>query len=304
MDDKRLRHMGAIQIKPKYDWKKYKFVSELGDGAFGKVFLVNSCEDRKNYALKKIKCETNDDLEHVTEELKAMSRLEHPNIVKIVETVCKQRDDFLADIYIILEYCSKGTLTQRLSKPYNEAKQIKWLKQLSEAVAYIHALSLVHRDLKPDNILFSANDNVKVGDFGLARDFVSAKREDETWLNYYMNSFCGTIFYMAPEVFDGHYNEKADVFALGLLMYVIAERIYNYIEGKLCYGLFLRLDDGTWTPLGLQMYIDKKGLHDQFSFKKCSSRVARIIESALVYNQNDRSDAASLHGKMKDIQWI
>ncbi|XP_046860201.1 serine/threonine-protein kinase Nek1-like [Xenia sp. Carnegie-2017] len=123
--------MGAIQIKPKYDWDKYKFISNLGEGAFGEVFLVNSCEDRKNYALKKIKCETNDDLEHVTEELKAVSRLEHPNIVKIVETLHEQQHNFSADIYIILEYCPRGTLTQRLSKPYNEAKQLKWLKQLS-----------------------------------------------------------------------------------------------------------------------------------------------------------------------------
>ncbi|XP_046859803.1 eukaryotic translation initiation factor 2-alpha kinase 1-like [Xenia sp. Carnegie-2017] len=284
----------------KYDWDKYKFESNLGEGAFGEVFLVNSCEDGKNYALKKLKCRTNDDLHNVMEELKAMSRLEHPNIVKIVETVCKQQGDFLADIYIILQYCPRGTLTQRLSKQYNEAKQLKWLKQLSEAVAYIHALSLVHRDLKPDNILFNANDNVKVGDFGLARDFVSAKRENETWLNYYMNSFYGTIFYMAPEVFDGHYNEKADVFALGLLMYIIVEAKYLNINGKCCYGLFISLKDGTWAPLGLQMYHDKKGL--QFTFEKCSRRIAQIIGSALIYNQNDRSDAASIHGKLKDIQ--
>ncbi|XP_046860204.1 serine/threonine-protein kinase PDIK1L-like [Xenia sp. Carnegie-2017] len=198
----------------KYDCDKYKFISNLGEGAFGEVFLVNSCEDRKNYALKKLKCRTNDVLHNVMEEL--------------------------------------------LSKPYNEAKQLKWLKQLSEAVAYIHALSLVHRDLKPDNILFNANDNVKVGDFGLARDFVSAKREDETWLNYYMNSFCGKIFYMAPEVFDGHYNEKADVFALGLLMYILVEAKYLNINGKCCYGLFISLKDGTWAPLVCKCIMIKK----------------------------------------------
>ncbi len=208
----------------KYDWEKYRYIKTLGAGSFGEVYLVSDASTRQEFALKKVKCGSNDDLNNVTQELKSIRKLMHPNIMALIEIRGKQKDNFWTEVYMIFEYCTGGTLGDRLQKPSSKELDIKWMRQLAHAIRYIHGLALVHRDLKLDNILLSANDNIKVGDFGLARDFVAAKRQDETWAKYYMSAPCGTLFYMAPEVFDGHYTEKADVFSLGVLLYVIEER--------------------------------------------------------------------------------
>ena len=288
-----------VPIRPKYEWVKYKYIKTLGAGAFGEVYLVCDAKTAKRqYALKKIKCGSNDDLNNVTQELKSMSKCIHPNIMRLLETYCKQKDDFYAEIYMILEYCSGRTLTDRLEQPSTKALNRKWMQQLTDAVSYIHAFALVHRDLKPDNVLLDANSNIKLGDFGLARDFVAAKRDDETWENYYMTAACGTLFYMAPEVFEGHYTNKADVFALGVLLYAIEERQCFEINGVKCYGIFIRLSDGDFAPLGLQMHIGNRGLH--VPFNKCCPRMAQIIGSALLFDQKERADAATINGKLKE----
>ena len=298
--------MGNIQATPapitprmKYDCKDYTYIKTLGAGAFGEVYLVRDSK-KDNYALKKIKCGSNDDLNTVTQELKSMSKLNHRNIMRLFETFCKQKDHFYAEIYLILEYCSGGTLTDRLGQlPIDRALNRQWMQQLTDAVAYIHAFALVHRDLKPDNVLLNANNNIKVGDFGLARDFIAAKREDETWENYYMTAACGTLFYMAPEVFEGHYTDKADVFALGVLLYAIEERECFEINGHKCYGIFVRLSDDDRAPLGLQMHIDNKGLRVPFS--KSRPKIAQIIGSALLFDQKQRADAATINGELKNV---
>jgi serine/threonine protein kinase len=283
----------------KYDWPRYRYSKTLGAGAFGEVYLVHDTKTTgRVYALKKIKCGSNDDLNNVTQELKSVSKFNHPNIMALYDTRCKQKEDFWAEVYMIFEYCSGGTLSDRLQKPSTKALDIKWMRQLANAVAYIHALALVHRDLKPDNILLSATDNIKIGDFGLARDFVAAKRENETWANYYMSAACGTLFYMAPEVFEGHYTEKGDVFALGVLLYAIEERKCFEINGMKCYGIFILLPDEDRAPLGLQMYNDKTGL--KVPFTKCSPKLAQIIGSTLLFDHNNRADAATIHGKLKE----
>lgn len=285
--------------RPKYEWVKYKYIKTLGAGAFGEVYLVRDARTAKRHALKKIKCSSNDDLSSVTQELKSMTKVSHPNIMRLLETLCKEKDHFYAEIYMIFEYCSGGTLTDRLEQqPSSEALNRKWMQQLTEAVTHIHAFALVHRDLKPDNVLLDANNNIKVGDFGLARDFVAAKRDDETWENYYMTAACGTLFYMAPEVFEGHYTDKADVFALGVLLYAIEERQCFDINEVKCYGIFLRLSDEDFAPLGLQMHIDKKGL--RVPFNKCRPKIAQIIGSALLFDQKKRADAATINGKLKE----
>lgn len=281
-----------------YNWAEHRYESTLGVGAFGEVYKVRNVRTSCVYALKKIKCGSNVDLNNVTQELKCVCKLRHPNIMALHETCCKQRKDFSAEIYMIFEYCVNGTLGDRLQKPSSKEQDLNWMRQLTDAITYIHSHALVHRDLKPDNILLGRDDKIKVGDFGLARDFHAAKRKDETWANYYMSATCGTLFYMAPEVFEGHYTEKADVFALGLLLYAIEERQCFQINGLTCYGIFIRLSDGDFAPLGLQMHIDNTTC--QVPFKKCDPKMAQIIGSTLLFDQKNRSDAQSVLQKLND----
>ena len=121
-----------------------------------------------------------------------------------------------------MEECSGGEFFDRLSKKakqkkmYTEKDAAKIFKQILEAVNYLHAHGVCHRDLKPENILFStmADDSfLKLIDFGLSKVFDGNKTT--------MKGAVGTTFYMAPEVITGQYNEKCDIWALGVILYII-----------------------------------------------------------------------------------
>ena len=86
---------------------------------------------------------------------------------------------------------------------------------------------MVHRDLKPENVLLNRRGNVKLADFGLAREYIAPRRVDA---RYYIDYEVGTTYWLAPKYFTDHYTEKADVFSLGLLFFAILKR--DYIESN------------------------------------------------------------------------
>ena len=271
---------------------------KLGAGNFGEVFKVRHRVTGKLFALKVIKCSNDEELNNVMGEMKALSKLSHPNIMELFETNYKQNEMFSAEIYLLFEYCTQGTLSERLLRASTKQRQIKWMLQLANAVAYIHLKTLVHRDLKPENILLTDGENIKVGDFGLSREFVAMKRDDETWESYYMTNRCGTFFCAAPEVFGKHYTEKADVFALGVLFYAIEERKYVEVQGAKRFGAFVDDNEGNMVPVGLQMVCDRNAGLRVF-FDKTDKHLVEIIRLALLLDQKQRPSAATIQEKLE-----
>ena len=113
-----------------------------------------------------------------------------------------------------------------------------------------------HRDLKPDNVLLTATENVKLADLSLAREYIAlkrtdARRQDSSWMasyaQYYMTSGVGTMHWMAPEFFRSRYTEKADVFPLGAIFYAILERDFVMIHGK---ASLRRVQEYSWRRKG------------------------------------------------------
>uniref|UniRef100_A0A8C0ARL6 Serine/threonine kinase 35 n=1 Tax=Buteo japonicus TaxID=224669 RepID=A0A8C0ARL6_9AVES len=130
-----------------------------------------------------------------------------------------------------------------LSRRPDPATNKSFMLQLTSAIAFLHKNHIVHRDLKPDNILITEKSGtpvLKVADFGLskvcagltARGKEGGHENKNVNVNkYWLSSACGSDFYMAPEVWEGHYTAKADIFALGIIIWAMIERI-TFIDAE------------------------------------------------------------------------
>ena len=192
--------------------------NKLGSGAFGVVFKARDllASETVFYALKDVVCSNSASIGKAISEVETLRRVKHDFIVKII--AADQYEDSRGGFHVLIltEYCSGGNLNDRLSQPSSEEKTLKWLSQIASALSYLHSLQIVHRDVKPDNVMLtdSTREDLKLGDFGLAREFLALKRVETLSTSncglaqYYMQSGTGPAHWMAPEVFTCHYTEK------------------------------------------------------------------------------------------------
>ncbi|MCA8920560.1 MAG: serine/threonine protein kinase [Planctomycetes bacterium] len=192
----------------------FRRIRELGSGAMGAVLEVEHGHTGGRYALKVILPDALDAeaLARFQREARAMARLNHPHVARIHAA---QLDPPLR--YLVLDLCTGGTLKDRLKAgplPIEQAATIG--AQLASGVAHAHARGILHRDIKPTNVLFDERGSPVLADFGLARSG-DASRMTRT------GELLGTPLYMAPEqVLDGkRAGPEADVYALGALLYLM-----------------------------------------------------------------------------------
>ncbi|KAG7359172.1 protein kinase family protein [Nitzschia inconspicua] len=169
-----------------------------------------SGESNAVYALKTIILDKVTDAtfrKELLNEISILRSIDHPNIVKAIETY-----DYQNRLYLVLELCSGGDLYAR--DPYSEqqAKAITYM--MLDAVAYLHAKNLVHRDLKYENVCFCSptSSSIKIIDFGLSKKYMKEGSMNET---------VGTVYTMAPEVIKGEYDEACDVWSIGVMTFML-----------------------------------------------------------------------------------
>ena len=196
------------------------------------------------------------------------------------------RDTRGLHMLILTEYCAGGNLNDRLTRPSSDLVNYKWMRQMAAALAYLHTREVVHRDLKPENVLFTETEDIKLADFGLAREYIALtqtpeQRDDGSWIStyaqYYMNTYAGTPYWMAPDVFSGHYTEKADVFSLGVLFFAILERDFVMGNGKPYYGAFKSVAGAGRVGLGYAMAKYDAGVSIEFSSRAQGSPLMQSI---------------------------
>ncbi|KAL7671224.1 hypothetical protein ACOME3_006128 [Neoechinorhynchus agilis] len=197
------------QCDPRLKIHQFRLEKTVGEGAFGRIVLATfKGEGHKKIALKilnKRKLVEIGNLEKVLSELRITASCNHPNIVRF---------DFAfmdnSYIYIGLEYLKYGNLMSEMQrKRFSEASVKFVIAQFVLALEYLHAMGIVHRDIKPENTLLTKDGYIKLCDFGLGR---------RTGLNCF--TFCGTMFYMAPEIFQSiGYGKMVDWWAIGVLIY-------------------------------------------------------------------------------------
>ena len=196
----------------------YKVVAKVGKGSFGSVYKVVDIKTGIIRAMKVIKKDNvhyQDDEKCFLKEIEILSKLEHPNIIKIIEY-------FVDDInyYVIMEYLNGGELYEAIIKlkHFNENKAANVMKQVLHALNYLHSYGIIHRDIKPENILVDShshkdNMNIKLIDFGTCNYMV-----DE---NKHLTLKVGSPYYIAPEVLKKKYNKKCDMWSAGVICYIM-----------------------------------------------------------------------------------
>ena len=282
----------------------------LGNGAFGVVYKVRDEETSSVYALKDVLCSNASEIHNAIREVETLNQICHDNVISVIEAD-QFRDDQGLHMLILTEYCAGGNLNERLSRPSNDVMNFKWMRQTADALAYLHSCGVVHRDLKPDNVLLTAEEDVKLADFGLAREYIALKRNDArrggswmtSYVQYYMTSGTGPIHWMAPEFYHQHYTEKADVFSLGVLFFAILERDFITIDRKRCYGAFVRVPRVGKIGLGYAMAKFDGDVNIVFSRgAQGSNAMQDVTLDALQYNKDNRPSATEIKRLFEDTE--
>jgi serine/threonine protein kinase len=212
----------------------YTFVSIIGSGSFSIVILAAHDETGDPFAVKILARQFLVDHNYVEQfqrELTLFSSFSHPNIVKFISV---SDDDNL--IYVMMEYCPLGNLHELIINQgaFSESVARTIVRQILEAVAYLHSLRVAHRDLKPENILICESSKIKLADFGFSREATSG---------LLFRTQCGSPLYASPEVissipYDG---SSADMWSVGVIIFVLVtgrvpwEDLYN--QNKLFYDI-------------------------------------------------------------------
>jgi eukaryotic-like serine/threonine-protein kinase len=194
---------------------KYKILSPLGSGGFGTVYLAEDTWIDKKIAIK-VPHRQNVDFSDLLREPRLLASLNHPNIVSIL-TAEKQANLF----FIVMEYVPGDTLETVISRDgrIDLARTLDYTCQICNAVDHAHQHGVLHRDLRPGNVLVTQGGIVKVADFGTSR-FIETSA--------YGTTVIGSPPYMAPEQFRGKAVFASDIYSLGVTMYQMLTGVLPY----------------------------------------------------------------------------
>lgn len=194
----------------KVRYKDKRDVMSLAKKQSGKTTATTTNEDDEVYVLKSImKDHIGNDLvlDEMRQEIHTMSKLNHPNICRLIEAYERRRH-----IYLVMEFCKGGNLASRMPMKEKEAAAV--CKKILSAVEYLHGKGLAHRDIKLENIMFDGKGEIKLIDFGLATAYLN---EDYK----HMTDKVGTLYSMAPQVLAGDYDERCDLWSVGVVAYLL-----------------------------------------------------------------------------------
>ena len=261
----------------------YRLVRLLGEGGFAQVYLGEHVYLHTQAAIKVLNMQlTSDSLEWFRSEARTIARLFHPNIVRVLDFGVESVTPFL-----VLDYAPGGTLRQQhpSGKPIPLSTIVSYVKQVAEALQYAHDEKLIHRDVKPENMLLGRRKEVLLSDFGIALMVQSTRIPD-------LQNVAGTLSYTAPEQIQGKPRQASDQYSLGVV-------VYEWLSGEVPYN-------GSLTEIiSQQLAVPPPPLRDKIPAispsveqvvmtaleKDPKKRFGTVREFALALEQASQSDA-------------
>ena len=203
-------------IHDEYDIEK----KPIGQGSFGTVFKAREKNTGIVRAIKQVMHESIDNYDGFMNEVAALKTLDHPNIIKLFEVFEDSKC-----VYLVQEFWEGGELFDYIAdrERLSESDAARVFHQIVSAILYWHKNCICHRDLKPDNFMFSTKDKnslVKLIDFGLSRSFFKYQEAGKGEV-FRMETRAGTWLYMAPEVLNNDYSNAWDTWSLGVILYIM-----------------------------------------------------------------------------------
>ncbi|XP_030901639.2 serine/threonine-protein kinase Nek1 isoform X2 [Melopsittacus undulatus] len=239
---------------------KYIKVRKIGEGSFGKAFLVKAKENGQQYVIKEINISkmSNKEREESRREVAVLANMKHPNIVLYRESFEEN-----GCLYIVMDYCEGGDLFKKINAQkgilFSEDQILDWFVQICLALKHIHDRKILHRDIKSQNIFLTKDGTIQLGDFGIARVLNSTAELARTCI--------GTPYYLSPEICQNKpYNNKSDIWALGCVLYEMCTLKHAFEAGNMK-NLVLKIISGPFPPVSTHYSYDLRNLLSQL-FKR------------------------------------
>jgi len=223
---------------------KYDVIRILGEGSFGKVYLMRDKVRRALVCVKiiKIKNIPKKEREATKMEVDLLRRLNHPNIVRYNDSFLSKNGESLC---IVMEYCDGGDLASQIKAAkrnlFSESKILHWFVQMALGLHYMHTNKVLHRDLKTQNVFLLGNGRLVLGDLGISKVLDGTMDFAQTCI--------GTPYYMSPEIFKNKpYSYKSDVWALGCVLYEMTT-LNHAFDATSINGLAQKIIKGKYPPI-------------------------------------------------------